>query len=646
MKDTWTWFKYQIANSGVFDSVKKTLIDLTQLMSNIDLNKAGKGLGEIFTSLWKPIDLVVKGVAKLVEWTIKLSEEHPRLAKLVLGFVAFNGVMLVLSGAIMKTAGSFLIMTTSIISAYANLSMLKSLNIVSSFSGLTAGLGAFASTLGVIAGAVGLFYLAWRSNFHGIRDNTLSTLNQVKSAWADSFEYMTNKQEYLQKVARRNKEINLFGDISDKKNFGWYDSLVQKLATARALISGVFTALFGKKQDGKVLFSDAQINALRATGMLGIVRFLVMARGRAEEFTKGFVEGLTVAIGIGKKFLDFVLIPIKAIFHGMYLVMQPTINAINKIFGGGDQGIDKTKGEQQMEMFKKIGQVAGTVLGVIIGFKIVRTISGVVTSPFRALIGYLQGSAQAVDNLKAKMMGLRAPNMTPAGATVAPKPTLMQRILGTDRANRVNDVIDKYDKTPRLQPNQQREGKYQRVYGNQMYDSFYTYNVKENDQANSNQIYTKPKSRLRRMLFGDQYYSGMGADKTKAGRFGGLLNIDRDDDHIRMSAEHFTSSQRGGQIDKGKPSDYARKMIGYRKRNGDLVNYDFTNSAQQFIQDRHGNDVINPAWRKKQGEIDRIMGQINSGRLSAEYTQSRAGELRDYRSRIPNMIVVRGLSSK
>lgn len=95
LKDTWNIFKMDVANSGAFEPMKQTLRDITNMIANIDAKKIAKPLGDIFATLWKPIDLAIKGIVTLVGWMGRFAEAHPTITKIATAFVALNGVLLV-----------------------------------------------------------------------------------------------------------------------------------------------------------------------------------------------------------------------------------------------------------------------------------------------------------------------------------------------------------------------------------------------------------------------------------------------------------------------------------------------------------------------------------------------------------------------
>ena len=645
LKDTWNIFKMDVANSGAFEPMKQTLRDITGMIANIDTKKIAKPLGDIFATLWKPIDLAIKGIVTLVGWIGRFAEAHPTIAKIATAFVALNGVLLVVGGNIMKMFGGALILVTSLVSAWANLKVLGSLGLADEIAGVTAGLSNVVRWLGLAGASVGIFALAWHNNFMGIRDRGMTILNQLKEAWATSGMYLD--KDYQSKYKKQlMMEVKLDTDGSFTQMNNW----AEKIAKVRAFGMGLIKAIFGAKdKNGKIFFSEDEIQAFKNTGMLETVQRLVMLRGRLDAFFKGMSEGIGIAIVMAKKFMDIVLVPIKGMFKAIGIEMKPITNYLKELFGLGEVPMDRAKAEAQIEHWKKIGKIVGEVLGLIVGFKIVKGLTDIITSPFKKLFDTLIGVKGTLSSLKGMFGGLFGGKKTvqveqqlsQTGNDVTKKPTFVQRLFGKGDEGRynsdvANEWIDTYTRTATLGANQ-REGRYNRVYSNQIDDSYYKYKLFE-DGINTNQLYMTRRPNFWRRMFGDNYsakdiYTGQ---MQRAGDFGGFFNVDRYDNQLRLASQRYIS--RGHNIDRGKP--YERN--GYYKVNkdgslGERVDFDFNNQYPQFTIDRNGKRVVNIEWQRRQTEIDRVEAEIRKGKFQASYTASRADELRNMRAHIPNM---------
>lgn len=531
LRDKWTWFVYQIGQSGAFDAMKKTLRDITGIIDEIDLDKTAKVIGEIFTSLWKPIDKVTQGIARLVKGIAEFTEQHPMIAKIVIGFTAIFGTLSVLSGTIMKLTGNFLILTTSIVSAYANLQVLSTLNKVSIFSGLNLQIGAVIRNLGLLGIIVGIVAIGFKRNVDGIRDRW----EMLTKAWKQS-------GEILEMGASRG--IRNFEMVFDRA----IDNITTKLMRFRLIGTVIFTTLFGKTVNGVLQYSQKDIENLRVMGLLPFAQTMAMIRGRVKSFFEGFESGITKAYEVAKNFLDFVLIPIKAVFESLSKLAP--IKAISNLFGvKSEAGIDMEVAKGSMAQFEKLGEIAGGLIGTLIGFKVVGSLTSIITKPFKGLFDILGKTKGATDELKDSMSfflnplkkgrkgGLQLTQLDENFNPVGDYDSLAGR--WTRAKLRFKSFLGERSELPKASASSY-EG-YDRVLYSNVPKNFRDYNLKEG--TNPYDLYIKqPKGligRLSQALFGAKYYtpSKDGSGMEYVGRYGGRLTQFRDDTQTRLSSQ-------------------------------------------------------------------------------------------------------------
>lgn len=516
--DKWTWFVYLIGQSGVFDAMKKTLIGVTGIIDSIDLEKTAKVVGEIFTSLWKPIDKAIQGIARLVKWIAEFAEQHPMIAKIAIGFTAISGALLVLSGNIMKTVGMFLILTTSIVYAYTNLRIMSTLNTVSMFSGLNLQIGAVIRNLGLLGIFAGIVALRFKRNIDGIRDRW----RMLQTAWEQS-------GKILEIGASK-------GTINFEMKFGsTIDNITKKLMRFRLIGTVIFTTLFGKTINGVLQYTEKDIENLRVMGLLPFAQTMAMIRGRVSSFVEGFKNGITKAYEVVKNFLDFALIPMKAIFES--LSNTSPIKAISSLFGiKSEAGIDVGVAQGSMAQFEKFGELAGGIVGTLLGFKVVGSLTSIVTKPFKGLFDILVKTKRATHELKdglEKTIG--------KGSIFSRIGGFFQEAKGrwTSAKNHFNNFLNERSEIPAGSASSYKG--YSRVLYSNVPKNFRDYNLK--DGANPYNLYIKqPKGlrgRLSQALFGAKYYtpSSDGSGMEYVGRYGGRLTQFRDDTQTRLSSQ-------------------------------------------------------------------------------------------------------------
>lgn len=374
IKDLITLLKLEIADSGAFDGVKDTLKYIYDVLYKVDLKKLGSSIGEAFKTLWKPIDVIVRGVANIVYGISKFTESHPALGKLISAVVVGTGTLLTMSGILLKTVGTYLMFTSSIISAVSSLAMLKAqgVSIGATFGAISSGLFKYANFIGLTAFAM---YYAWRTNIGGIRDFTDRVFSNVNTIVKTSNEMIEGTYKSFGAESGLGKIYNnVFTPI---------EKIAAKLAYVRILISSTLTALFGGKDGEYVLFNPKQVDAIKRAGLYEYVVNLVMLRERVETFFEGFKKGLDKVVEVGKNAVNFVLTPMRAFFNAI------TFGGFDKLYGlfksdvpSPEKDINKAAQErlnlykEQLATLEKLGRVAGFVTTSLLGLKAVDFVLG------------------------------------------------------------------------------------------------------------------------------------------------------------------------------------------------------------------------------------------------------------------------------
>ena len=648
MEDTWGVFLWKVGDTGAFDDIKKTLTGVSQAISGLTSEGNIKAFGEIVSSLWKPIDFLVRGVTKVVQAVLKFTEAHPQVAKLATGFVAVTGVVLTLTGVLMKATGGVMIFVTSLVSAWANLSVLGSLGVASNLTGLTTGLMSVVKWLGLAGVAVGAFALAWHNNFMGIRDRGLTVFNQLKEAWSMSEVYFDKDFDVKYK-----KQLNMEMKLDTTGSMKQLNNVAYKIAQFRALASGIFKALFRSKgENGKVFFTDEEIAIFQNTGILLTIQKIVALRERVVTFFKGFGEGIGTVVAIGKQFIDMVLVPIKGFFHAVGVNLKPIKEFFDSIFGFKEFPIPEDVALRQLENLKKLGKAVGAVFGAVMGFKLVSSITSFIVSPFKKLFDSLVKVKDTVGSVKDSILGMKDKTINVVANTLGlektttdkktvttKKPSVLQTIFGkTDKGTYAYDDAKEYAKSQirnpiltKAQKNTTNHTGFTQVYGSQMDESYYDMRFRNGrDNVNANRIFVSNTNKLKETLFGRKYYTESQQDGksvlTKRGTFGGLFNVENSDDQIRLATQEFRA--KGGVFNKIKPSNF---RIGYNEVNkdgslGKFTSFDFKNDYKKYTVNEDGKEILNKSWIKKQIELNSVKQKLQEGKLKMAYS-SNASEI-------------------
>lgn len=417
IEDSWEVFKFKIADGGALDPLKKSINYVAGLLDELSTEKLTTTLGSLIATVWTPVDMLIRGLGTLVKGIAKFTEAFPGVAKAISIFVGIYGAVTVLVGGVMNLAGKFIILGASVASTYLNFLLLGQTNLMASLAPLIGVFKTMATTLSTLTLGVAGFALAWNTNFLGIRDVGVRVANEVSNRWNMANSIIKNGLQNFKDMTLNDTEVASlsaqykveFKDSNEATQFlAELQNKAMAIARPLAVVGSLWTALFGKKdENGMVIFSDSQIQALRDTGMLTTVQTLVALRGRVEAFFAGFKEGAQSFMGVMKKFMDTILIPIKPLIEAVKKTLKPLTDGFKNLFGiTDDSGMDLTKAEKQIEVMKKLGKAVGFVVGALAGFKAVSMLSGIVTKPFSLLTNSVKVAGSAVTGLITKLKGL------------------------------------------------------------------------------------------------------------------------------------------------------------------------------------------------------------------------------------------------
>lgn len=415
MQDTWQVFVWKIGKAGAFDTAKQTLMDLAGVLSKITSNEqAIQSISNVFQTLWKPIDAIAKVIGKATEALTEFTIQHPKLAQFVATGVAVGGAFMVASGAIMKMVGGIVVLGASIASLYLNFKLVKGLNLVGEFDFMFSAVKRGITSFGKFGLILGGFALAFNSRYGSMTDKGTSALNKISTAWKEVDNALNDTNSSWFKSTQY-----MYGNsmaLSELENR--YDSLTMKFTRLRLLGTILATSLFGDTTDGFLKYSSQDLEYFNTFGLMPIAQTFAIMRGRVDAFVDGVKDGIGVAIDICKSFFEIVSKPFTAFFDAFDTKLKPIGDAFKSIFGIKDlDGMDLTEAERQIEIFKQLGQVAGKLMGTLLAFKAIKTITNVITSPFVALGKHITGATNKLSKFKGTFLGtfrskdkIRVPN--------------------------------------------------------------------------------------------------------------------------------------------------------------------------------------------------------------------------------------------
>jgi len=225
------------------------------------------------------INAVSRAALAFQKWT----ESHPHLLKLGMGVMLIGGALIGIIGSMALFGGMLQLSLAGIIGLAASLGIgtASSLTFTTALGGLTGALWATMAPILPIVAAVGLLYLAWKSNFMGIQDT-------VKAVWSSLTPRFTSLKNTI--ISVKNVIVSAFGDWV-KSLSEWYTAWNAKFTGARSPLLafagltayaigfsiGVFSRLFGWLKAHQIL--GAGLAVVFGGGALGMLKYVKATGG-------------------------------------------------------------------------------------------------------------------------------------------------------------------------------------------------------------------------------------------------------------------------------------------------------------------------------------------------------------------------------
>jgi len=225
------------------------------------------------------INAVSRAALAFQKWT----ESHPHLLKLGMGVMLIGGAMIGIIGSMALFGGLLQLSLAGIIGLASSLGIgtASSLTFTTALGGLAGALWATMAPILPIVAAVGLLYLAWKSNFLGLRDT-------AKTVWSALTPLFTSLKNTI--ISVKNVIVSAFGDWI-KSLSEWYTAWNAKFTGARSpllafagLVAyaigfsiGVFSRLFGWLKAHKVLGTGLAV--VFGGGALGMLKYVKATGG-------------------------------------------------------------------------------------------------------------------------------------------------------------------------------------------------------------------------------------------------------------------------------------------------------------------------------------------------------------------------------
>jgi len=201
------------------------VLTLTRQRLSNTLEELGKPLAEM-------IGPVLDRISGMVEAFRSWAETHPGLVKLGMGMTLIGGIVLTLAGGVLLAGAAFGTMAQGIIGAALAMGIgtAGTLTLTTAMGSLAASvwsvLAPILPVVAALAAVAGVFYLAWKGNFLGIRDAVVLAFNNIKAA------FNTMKRPFL-----------LLWDTVKSVFGGWIDAIRTWYESWNGALSGASSPL-------------------------------------------------------------------------------------------------------------------------------------------------------------------------------------------------------------------------------------------------------------------------------------------------------------------------------------------------------------------------------------------------------------------
>ena len=371
MGDVFFKMMTKISDSGVYDEFLSIIEKISEWVFAIpdeELDAIAQNIGSALTAIIKPVTALVDVLLPLATTLKDILANNPALAKTLTIIAAFSGVFLVVGGVALKllsTLGFLALGIQTLGTAWGAISKT-----------MMVGMSKLMATLVPLTLAIGLMYLAWKSDFAGIRTNLEWFVGSVQSSFARAREATSGGVDSL---------IAVMGTLNTKSSF--FDGITLALTKLRVLWQALTEAW-----DDYTL-SDETFEMAQRLGILPLIERILDLKFRFEKFKQGFIIGWEeISSKVGKVLEDI----------GKFIsdnlggtVFEDAFNAITDFFTlltNNDPSSWETVG-------RFFGNLAPLVIGVVVAFKLLSPVITIVVGAFKFLFGIVSTVVKVIQTL-------------------------------------------------------------------------------------------------------------------------------------------------------------------------------------------------------------------------------------------------------
>ena len=374
ISDAFTQIYYSIASNGVFDKLKEAFVGVANTIIEVEperLQALGKTIAEGLNIIVTPITIVAEKLAGLISSIISLCETNPGLVKLIMTITAIAGAFLTMVGVALKITSALSGLSLMLLTFGKSFSDIGSLVKVGSMKML--------GTLIPLTATIGLLYLAWKSDFAGMRTLVSNFVSNVQGAFS---------------TARQALSMNV-GDmmitVRGLQNTGDFWSNI----TVGLIKIGTFWRALCDAWNDYTLSEDLFLKC-QELGILPLITAILDLKYRFSLFKEGFIQGWNE---ISNKVKEFIM--------GLLSSLDGTI--FDSLLDGVTRFIQKLS-ENDPESWREFGRIIGELSAkFVLAFVALKTFNSIagkvmaVVSIFSKLAGVVKGIPSLFGGLGSKI---------------------------------------------------------------------------------------------------------------------------------------------------------------------------------------------------------------------------------------------------
>ena len=374
ISDAFTQIYYSIASNGVFDKLKEAFVGVANTIIEVEperLQALGKTIAEGLNIIVTPITIVAEKLAGLISSIISLCETNPGLVKLIMTITAIAGAFLTLVGVALKITSALSGLSLMILAFGKSFKEIGGLIKVGSMKML--------GTLIPLTATIGLLYLAWKSDFAGMRTLVSNFVSNVQGAFS------TARQALSMNVG------DMMVTVRGLQNTGDFWSNI----TVGLIKIGTFWKALCDAWNDYTLSEDLFLKC-QELGILPLITAILDLKYRFSLFKEGFIQGWNE---ISNKVKEFIM--------GLLSSLDGTI--FDSLLDGVTRFIQKLS-ENDPESWREFGRIIGELSAkFVLAFVALKTFNSIagkvmaVVSVFSKLAGVVKGIPSLFSGLGGKI---------------------------------------------------------------------------------------------------------------------------------------------------------------------------------------------------------------------------------------------------